>query len=244
MTPQETSGHERWTDTSAAYLLHALDDGEAEHFEAHLQQCRVCQDEIELLRMAADALPVAAVQVDPPAELKSRIMTVVEREAQLLRAAGPEADRPPVPEVPARRRLRWWPSMTLRPVTALAVVLVLVVGGVVIGGELERGPDRVLAGQAQIRGTSVDLELRDGRGRLAVAGLPAPPEGRVYQVWLDRGVSAPEPTNALFTPHEDGTGSVDVPGDLSGVRRVLVTHEPRGGSSVPTRSPILSVDLS
>ena len=40
----------------------------------------------------------------PPPALKARIMAEVEREAALLAAAGPEADRPARAPAPARRR--------------------------------------------------------------------------------------------------------------------------------------------
>ena len=42
-------------------------------------------------------LPVAVPPVSPPKELKSRVMSVVESEAELLQAAGSEADRPARP---------------------------------------------------------------------------------------------------------------------------------------------------
>ena len=70
--------------------------------------------------------------------------------------------------------------------------------------------------------------------------LPAPPSGRVYQVWLDKGGKAPEPTNALFSTSSDGSASVDVPGSLDGVRRVMVTDEPSGGSRSPTGNLLLT----
>jgi hypothetical protein len=61
-------------------------------------------------------------------------------------------------------------------------------------------------------------------------------------VWLLRpGAKAPEPTPALFGVSTDGSAAVAVPGNLDGVKQVLVTHEPLGGSRAPTRAPILSV---
>ena len=39
----------------------------------------------------------------------------------------------------------------------------------------------------------------------SAAKLPAPPAGRVYQVWLDRGGKSPEPTSALFSTRRDGS---------------------------------------
>jgi hypothetical protein len=90
------------------------------------------------------------------------------------------------------------------------------------------------------------VRVSDGNGaKLVVAGMPAPAEGRVYQVWLDRGgAGTPQPTDALFSVSRTGHASVDVPGDLGGVKAVLVTDEPLGGSRTPTRAPVISATLS
>jgi hypothetical protein len=73
---------------------------------------------------------------------------------------------------------------------------------------------------------------------LEVSGMPAPPAGRVYQVWLKReGRDAPVPTSALWLPRSDGSASVAVPGSLEDVEAVLVTGEPAGGSDAPTQLP-------
>jgi hypothetical protein len=58
-------------------------------------------------------------------------------------------------------------------------------------------------------------------------------------VWLDRGGKTPEPTDALFSTRSDGSASVDVP-SLEGVRRVMVTDEPNGGSRTPTGKLLLT----
>ena len=77
------------------------------------------------------------------------------------------------------------------------------------------------------------------------SGLPAPPKGRVYQLWLKRPGQAPEPTSALFRPTSDGHGDrTAVTGSLDGVEQVLMTDEPDGGSQQPTRAPMMSVALS
>ena len=59
-------------------------------------------------------------------------------------------------------------------------------------------------------------------------------------MWVDRGGAAPEPTSALFSTSRDGSASVDVPGSLDGVRAVMVTDEPPGGSAKPTGRIILT----
>jgi hypothetical protein len=69
--------------------------------------------------------------------------------------------------------------------------------------------------------------------------MPPPPPGRIYEIWLERGTQAPQPTDALFSVTSGGDGSADVPGDLRGVSKVLVTDEPLGGSAKPTRKPVI-----
>ena len=76
---------------------------------------------------------------------------------------------------------------------------------------------------------------------LLVSHMRQPPIGEVYEVWLMRAHSAPQATDALFTVTSAGDGSVDVPGGLHGVREVMVTSEPLGGSSSPTSAAVLRV---
>jgi anti-sigma-K factor RskA len=240
-------GHENWEDATAAYLLGALDENERTAFEDHLAGCPACRDEVEHLLPAARALPISVEPVDPPPALKARIMAEVEREASLLAAAGPEADRPPRP---ARRRLRL-PSLRVPRLVPAAVAAALLVVGVGIGigvTQLSSGPDRTI--QAQVVKTSngqranAELEINGDEARLVARGLPAPPTGRLYQVWLKRDGHAPEPTAALFMPSRDGTATASVPGSLDDVDQVMVTDEPDGGSSMPTGDLLLVAKLS
>jgi anti-sigma-K factor RskA len=242
--------HDRWADSTAAYLLGALPDDEVAGFERHLETCAACRRELDELRVAADALPASAPPVTPPAALKTRIMAVVESEAELLSAAGEGADRPAAAATPAPRRRRGWLGGLLArpaPAAALAALLLLAggVGGAVLAGGGSEGARTItaLVNRAAAPDARVSLEVDgDGRGVLVGRDLPPPPRGRIYQVWLLRpGARAPEPTPALFGVSTDGSAAVAVPGDLDGVEQVLVTHEPLGGSRAPTRAPILSV---
>jgi hypothetical protein len=221
--------HDRWADSLGAWLLGALPEDEADGFREHLAACEACQEDAASLQVAADALPMSAPPRVPPPALKDRIMATVESEASLLSAAGAQADRP------RRERRSWRERMSLRP--ALAIGLAALAIGV-FGAEALRGGTETVTAQVSGGGSAV-LEIEDGRGRIVADDLPAPPDGRVYQVWLDRGGPAPEPTDALFTTTRDGSASVDVP-SLDGVRRVMVTDEPDGGSRSPTGKLLLT----
>ena len=87
------------------------------------------------------------------------------------------------------------------------------------------------------------LRITGSRGELIVSRMPAPPAGKVYEVWLGRPNGAPTPTNALFSVSSRGAAEVDVPGNLHDVSQVMVTPEPAGGSRVPTHAPVVVANL-
>jgi hypothetical protein len=110
----------------------------------------------------------------------------------------------------------------------------------VAGGDGDGGGTTTV--QAQVDaitapGARVRLEIHDGRATLVARGLPAPPTGRIYQVWRKQPGRAPAPTDALFTVDRNGSASVAVPGTTKGLEAVLVTDEPKRGSEVPSRQP-------
>jgi anti-sigma-K factor RskA len=235
--------HDRWADSLGAWMLGALPEDEVDGFRTHLESCAECRADAESLRVAVDALPASAAPMRPPPELKGRLMAVVEREASLLQAAGPEADR--VKEPRRRHRFRRLSGLTLRPAlaTGLVVLLLVIGGGAALLGRTAFDQDaRTIVARVnpELKGSRASLEVDGDRARIVGKKLPPPPAGHVYQVWLDRGGKAPEPTSALFSTRRDGTASVDVPGSIDGVRAVMVTDEPSGGSSTPTGRLILT----
>jgi hypothetical protein len=229
-------------DDAASYVLRAMPDGEWEQYADHASNCAVCTAKIAELGFVSDALLNAVPQLSAPPEIRSRVMAVVQAESELLLAAGPMADRP-IQREPARRfgllRLGAWPAAVL----ASALLLVGIGGGALLVGSGEQAaPQRTIACAAAPDGSSCQMRVTGGDAKLVVAGLAPPPEGRIYQLWLDRGGAAPEPTEALFSVR-NGRASVAVPGNLKGVRQVLVTDEPLGGSEAPTRQPVIAATI-
>ena len=216
---------------AAAYALGALDEADAEAFRAHLATCIVCRDELAALQQVVDVLPMSAPQHGAPRRLKRNVMRAVHQEPR----QAPESARPR-----SRPWLSW--SFAPQPLAALGLALVVIVAGL---GGLELASNGGLTTRV-IRASrgSAELRLTGDRGELIVNHLPAPPPGRIYEVWLQRARHTPSPTSALFSVTAAGTGDVDVPGSLRGVSRVLVPQEPAGGSRVPTRAPVIvaSVD--
>jgi anti-sigma-K factor RskA len=230
--------HTTFKDEVGAYLLGALSDAERASFEGHLVDCSECRQEVERLRPAADLLPRAVEQVEPPPSLKRSLMEVVEREAK-ERDGGAEPARPPLGE-----RLRGLLGGSLRPAFAgAAIVLAVAIGFAAqrIAGDDESRTVVATVEQSVLPEASGRLKIHDDDAVLEVRGMPSLKQGRVYQAWVQRdGMIEPEPTFEVGT---DGRGTVAVPEDLSDAQAVMVTREPRGGSRAPSEKPILTVTL-
>jgi anti-sigma-K factor RskA len=231
---------------AAPYVLSALEEHEAQAFAEHLSDCTACRAEVAQLQLTADSLALAPPQLVAPVDLRARIMSTVHAEAELLKAAGHEADRP------ARARARWRWRLVPAVAAAGAMAVGILIGAVAINGGSEgQGPTithQTRVTQAVVtspggRATAA-LKSTDLHFQLEVANLPAPPKGRIYEVWLlARGSTEPTPTDALFSVNTQGNGLIGIPGDLHGVVKVLVTDEPLGGSLHPTRNPIIEATV-
>jgi anti-sigma-K factor RskA len=229
-----------WRDDAGSYVLRALPEDEHARFEAHLATCAECRREVANLQVAADTLPLAAVQVDPPPELRDRIMTIVRSEAELLAAAAGEPAAAPTAKAPRRRRR----ALSLRPLPAAMAASALIAAGVIGGIVLTGGNDtKTVTGTVQIASAPAaraSLQLSDDATKLQVRRMPPPPAGKVYQVWLKRPNQDPAPTTALFRTDSSGSADVEIQrGRLKGVDQVLVTAEPGGGSMKPTSPPVI-----
>lgn len=236
MTPGDPHECELGILDAAPYVLGGLDDNEVESYREHLSGCVECAAEVAQLQTVADSLALGVVRVGAPASLRARLMAVVSGEAELLRAAGHEADRP------ARERARW--RARLQPALAVIVALAagLLIGALALNtGSTQRTQTQTVEAVVVAPGyhATADLRKAGSRVELVVAGMPAPPPGRIYEVWLERGTQAPQPTDVLFSVTNTGAGSIGVPGSLSGVSKILVTNEPLGGSLKPTRTPVI-----
>lgn len=228
-------------DDAGPWVLGALADADERAYAAHLEGCAECRAEVAALQPVADVLPMAAPQELPPPALKGRIMAIVEAEAELLRAAGPEADRPAVPRR-ERTRFGWLrrplPAAALAGAALAAVVLALVLFD---GGDGDAS--KTIPGFGP-QGAQVALHVDHDRGRLEIDGMPAAPSGRVYQVWLVTGKDKPRATHALFSVPADGRARVEIPESLKGTDQVLITAEPSGGSAQPTSTPVAGAKLA
>lgn len=229
-----TSEHQACFESLGAYVLGALPDAERETVAAHIETCPVCAEDASSLQRAATNLIETVPVLDPPPELRGRIMAVVESEAALLRAASgaPQPRRARTP----RRRASWSGPVTARWVATAAALLVL--GGVIGavwptgGGTSTRTVQASAGGSAQ----RAYLEVGGDHAQLVVDGLASPPAHKVYEVWVQHGSERPRPAGALFVVR---SGRVDIPMRVVRGDRVMVSAEPPGGSPQPTSAPVV-----
>lgn len=225
---------DRYLADCAAYVLGALDADEAAELRVHLQSCPSCRAELTRLRVVSEALGRAVPALSAPPELRRRVLEALDAES-----------------APASARRPAWPRLALRGAAAFGAALALgaglLVGALVIASPSAstRTVTAVVAPASAWharRAPTATLRTSGNSGVLVVRGLPAPPSGKIYEVWVERA-GRPRPTDALFDASSAGTATVAVPGSLRGATAVLVTAERRGGARAPTMSPLIAATL-
>jgi anti-sigma-K factor RskA len=224
--------HRECAEGLGAYALGALPDAEAVRVREHLSECRECRAALDWLRAGVDVLPASVPPVEPPPELKTRLMAIVEAEAELLRAAGENADKPRA----ARRRRRRPAGIGLRVAVGFAALCAVVVAvlAITLGGTATK---TILAQihDPTLAGAQASLQIHGTRAELVVRKLPVLAPGYVDELWVKRGSAPPVPAGTFALV----SGSVVVahsvrPGDL-----VMVTVEPGRGTATPTTAPVI-----
>ena len=235
--------HEVWSEDLAAYCLGALKPGDAAELECHLSDCERCRSELRSLRPAVDALPQSIERLEPPPELRRRLMAEVREDAAGGLAVAPTGGR----GLGSRLRDRLQPSgrpLGLRPLVGLAAILLIAAAAIGYsigdGGSPDRqGPERFVSGQAP--GVVAELLSSADRGRLRLTNVRPLPDERVLQAWIQRGGKV-TPVRSPFVPNREGRATTTI-ANLQGAERVMVTTEPPGGSESPTSAPIAAVSL-
>ena len=225
------------TEDLPAYALGALDEAEQAAVAAHLETCDQCVRDLAQFEDALyEAAALGAVQVDPPRDLRTRIV-LRHRGARVVRATDWGA------------RLREWLSRPVPLVVPIALAVLLVVSFAAVG-TARRDADtyaRALAGVADGRVVALapqksapaargSLVLPRGGEPYLVLQLASPPSGKTWEAWVIKGQ---RPIAAGLS----GSGGVftlvlSAPVDAGDV--VAVTLEPAVGSSAPTSDPVLA----
>jgi anti-sigma factor RsiW len=222
---------------SGAYAVDALDDIERAQFERHLAECAECRAEVASLRSTA-ALLAETTATAPPEGLRERVLADIGTVRPLPPTVGTKAA--------PRRRFR------LAPLAAAAALIAAVGTGVVVtqpwSDDTSQAPqlsavDRVLqAEDAEEYTQTIDgSEATLVRSRslneavLVTKNMAPPPDGKVYELWLDHEGVGMVPAGLMA---QGGEQQVLLEGDPATALGAGITVEPAGGSEEPTLPPV------
>ncbi|MFE7776883.1 anti-sigma factor domain-containing protein [Streptomyces sp. NPDC057445] len=233
---------------SGAYVVHALPPRERRAFEGHLASCKACAREVAEFSATVTRL-AQAVALEPPAELKRRVLERIDTTQQ---------DPPEDPSAAGfGRRLS-------RLVLAACLALAVAFGGIAVWQhqEAESARSEMTALEEQAAGIADIVAAPDAKFRtqelsawgyctLAVSRsqdsaafiatrMPPLPAGKTYQLWFSEDGSF-RPAGLLR-----GTDAQHLrllAGPVGQATAVGITVEPAGGSPQPTSPPLGMIPL-
>jgi anti-sigma-K factor RskA len=227
-------------DDLVAYSLGALEPREAAELEAHAPSCARCSRELEALTPAVAVLGESVEQLEPPPELRERVLAIVREEAEAkqaeLRGEGTRET--------AKRERRGFRGLLLRPATGLAALAIAAagVGGYLVAGNDNGGGETTVPVVAQAQApTGGTLAVGDASSMLDLHGLKQLSGREVYQVWVAQGSSVRPSSN--FIPDSSGHAMTGVDGHLTAGTKVMVTREPHAGEPAPTTPVLLTATV-
>ena len=219
MSPDATAelGHPE----AAAWVLGALDLGEAAAIQTHLRSCGGCRKAVADFEQVTRALAHPPPELEPPPDLQARTLARVQRAAM---SAGRSAGNPQPAPAPAKasRRWRWhWHWHWNFPVFSVAAALGAAAAALVIVlvQTLQTAPAQaeavipLRAASASVgSGHATVVHTDNGWSiKLTVAHLPPLGPGQFYECWYagpaNRAGHPELITAGTFIVGHSGTGS-------------------------------------
>lgn len=232
---------------TGAYALDAVSDVERAEFERHLGECPACRQEVEELR-ATGALLAVAEAVEPPVDLRSRVLAEVTRTRQLP---------PRVAAAVAPGRARTWQVRVALFGAAAAAVVAVVFGVHTASSDRQldaaqqeqaslnsvlTAPDASTLKGSGLAGATLVVSRDQGKAVLLASGFPALDAAHAYQVWFtgadgtrSAGLMQPE------SPHQMRPMLAAIP---PGTDHIGITVEPAGGSAAPSTALVSRISLT
>ncbi len=188
-----TMEHDRLRESTALYVLEALDELERAEFERHLATCADCAEEVRSLRTVAGALPLSVPQVDPPFALRSRILSAAG--AQTKRSSSTVVAMPSAPRASrVLSRAGWLSAAALLVLSAGLGVYSWSLGQQIVGlrerltdviAQLDRSQEQtaVAVRTATATQTRLTVLLAPDMRQVDLEGQPAAPRASGRAFW-------------------------------------------------------------
>jgi anti-sigma-K factor RskA len=252
---------------SGSYVLDALSEPERDSFERHLEHCPLCEDEVRGLRETAARLGLAKT-LDPPPQMRPRVLAAAYRTRQLPPPAGEQiglerrrarvtwlfARRPSGARCHTQRRPRIPRLAAALAAASLVIVVALGItqtltrhqsgGAPTASAAISRvvtAPDARTETEQTSAGGTVTVVVSAGQQAAVVStqGMRWLPSAQTYQLWV---IGPDGARSAGLLSRTGRTGPVLASGVEPG-DRIGITVEPAGGTSSPTTTPVIAVPV-
>ncbi|MCU1435221.1 MAG: anti-sigma factor [Pseudarthrobacter sp.] len=258
----------RAVDLAELYALDAVTDSERAAIDRYISAAPAEERNsfLERVRQARETLAITfTAQEEPPADLFDRIVAQLPSLAQLpvagsvSPAAVPPAGHPQAEvtdelfEARARRESRRRPGSARRWFAAAAAAAVIALGGVAVGSyvadqndplnQVVRAQDVREASVPVAAGGTATVLISSSEDALVVKmkDVPAPPAGKVYQMWLiPKDGSAPVSQGLM---DKEALSKPAVVKGIASAASLGITVEPVGGSAAPTFPTVAAAPL-
>ncbi|KJQ55341.1 anti-sigma factor [Microbacterium sp. SA39] len=249
---------QEFAELAAGAALNALSPDDRRRFDdallAHPEWHAIAEADAE----TAATLAESAAPQSPPTALRAALLAQITETPQLAETPGiaetmKSAATPDDPaRVPAPKRR--WSRAVFALAACLAVLVGVGVGAVALNQQLNRPASVVALEQIQSAedAEQATVELPDGGSAtahwsasagaavLVTDGIPAPADGKTYELWFVRGEDA---IPAGVFDVDDGRATAALEGDMRAGDVIAVTVEQAGGSpdGTPTTDPVIVI---
>lgn len=260
----------RAVDLAELYALDAVTEQERDAIDRYIATAPETERQafLERVRQSREALVrTFRAEEEPPSDLFQRI--VAQLPAQFPSQDGLDGDAQPpagntapllrqepvdeLAQARKRREERGGPSGTRRWLIGVAAAAAIALGGVGVGAYVadQNDPVNQVARANDLREASVNV-VGGGKATLLISasedaavvkmsGVPAPPAGKVYQMWLiPKDGSAPVSQGLM---DEQALSKPAVVEGIHSAASLGITVEPAGGSKAPTLPTVAAAPL-
>jgi anti-sigma-K factor RskA len=244
--------HDEIRELLGAYVLDAVSAEESSIVQQHLKTCQDCTNEVASLREVPDWLALSATELEPPPQLRIRLMNLVEQDRitwERGRAGNQSAVQPPA-------RAGWWQGVWDRlmrvPARAYGIAGAIVVAAVIAAIVLLNrqsitvqlhtgGAVAAVVDGFSFQGVTAQVAVRSNHTTdVSFTNLPVLPPQLAYELWFIPPKGNPAPIVG-FEANATRSYSVRLKRDAASYLEAAVTIERAPGDSPTPNSKALAI---